>query len=83
MGEWISTLNGGEWSASRPSSFIPGEKPQYSLDRRLGGPQRLFERCEEKNLTHTAVQIPAIQPAHIAMPTNKYYYLGRQILTEI
>jgi hypothetical protein len=28
-----STLDGGEWSASRPE-----KSPQYSLDRRLGGP---------------------------------------------
>jgi len=34
-----SALDGGERSASCPSSFALRESPQYPLDRRLGGPQ--------------------------------------------
>jgi hypothetical protein len=39
-------LDGGEWSVSRY-----GKKPQYPLDRRLGGPQELVwtQRLEEKS----------------------------------
>jgi hypothetical protein len=34
-----STLDGGEWSASRPGRALPQRKdPRYPLDRRLGGP---------------------------------------------
>jgi hypothetical protein len=36
----ISALDGGEWSASRPSRALPrGKDPRYPLYRRLGGPQ--------------------------------------------
>jgi hypothetical protein len=35
-----SALDGGEWSASRPSRALPrGKDPWYPLNRRLGGPQ--------------------------------------------
>jgi hypothetical protein len=34
-----STLHVGEWSASRPGRFTPGESPRYPLDGRLCGPQ--------------------------------------------
>jgi len=32
-------IEGGEKSASRPGRFLPTEKTQYPLYRRLGGPQ--------------------------------------------
>jgi hypothetical protein len=35
---FISALDAGEWSASRPVRFTTGEKPPTPLDRRLGGP---------------------------------------------
>jgi hypothetical protein len=36
MGEWIYALVGGEWSASRPGRFTPGERAsRYPLDRTL------------------------------------------------
>jgi len=36
----VSALDGGEWLASRPSRFNPrGNRPQYTLDRSLGGSQ--------------------------------------------
>ena len=34
-----TALEGGEWSASRPGSTLTLRKTQYSLYRRLGGPQ--------------------------------------------
>jgi hypothetical protein len=35
-----STLDEGQWSASRPGRALPtGKGPRYPLDRRLGGPQ--------------------------------------------
>jgi hypothetical protein len=41
--------DGGEWSASCPSHFIPWVKsPQYPLDRRLGGPQSWFGHGKRK-----------------------------------
>jgi hypothetical protein len=57
-GEWVdvqiriflnSTLAGGEWSASSPGRFTPGERaPQYPLDRRFGdhkaGPDDMEKR---------------------------------------
>jgi hypothetical protein len=37
---FTSALDGVEWIASCPSSFLPRIKsPQYALDRKLGGPQ--------------------------------------------
>jgi hypothetical protein len=37
----ISTLDGGEWSASRPGRFTSEEGvAQYPLDRRIGAPSR-------------------------------------------
>jgi hypothetical protein len=32
----ISTLDGGEWSASRICRFTFGDKPHYPLNKRLG-----------------------------------------------
>jgi len=59
LGEWrcsftnslTSALDRGEWSASHPSYFTPGERaPWYPLDRKLGGPQSRSGRGgEEKN----------------------------------
>jgi len=35
-----SAVDGGEWSASRPSCFTSkGKSPSYPFGRRLGGPQ--------------------------------------------
>jgi hypothetical protein len=64
-------LDGGEWSASCPSPFTPGERgPHYPLDRRLGGPRaglnvvakrRIFAPCQELNPSHPACSIITIQ----------------------
>jgi hypothetical protein len=57
LGEWkyssthslTSTLDGGEWSASRPGRFTPkGKKPWYPMDRRLSGSQIRSGRGGEK-----------------------------------
>jgi hypothetical protein len=44
--------------------FYPQRKsPQYSLDRRLGGPQNGSGRCgEEKHLAPAGNPTPAVQP---------------------
>jgi len=60
-----SALDGGEWSASRPSGFTPqGSSPCYPVDRRLGGLQSQSGRGdEEKNsqllpkLKHSIIQL--------------------------
>jgi hypothetical protein len=41
-----STLDGREWSASRPDRFTPGESSGYPMDRTLFGPQSRSGRCE-------------------------------------
>jgi hypothetical protein len=54
-----SALTRGEWSASRPGRYTSGERSQYPLDKRLGGPQsRCGRREEEKILGPTRTQTP-------------------------
>jgi len=49
----IFALDGGEWSTSRHSHFIPGKEHQYPLNRRLGGPWGPSEHFgEDKNPLH-------------------------------
>jgi hypothetical protein len=46
-----SALIRGEWSASRCGrSYYLGKNPQYTLNRRLGGPQSRFGQCEEEKI---------------------------------
>jgi hypothetical protein len=61
----ISALVGGEWSASSPDCFIPGDKtPRYPWDMRLGGPQsRSGRHEEEKNPGPTGNRTPTPQPS--------------------
>jgi hypothetical protein len=55
-----STLVGGEWSASRPGCFSPGERAWYSLHTILGGAQNW-----RKFLTIPGLEIrPLCRPAH-------------------
>jgi hypothetical protein len=58
-----SALVGGEWSASRPCRFTPGERaPRYPFYRRLGGPQ---SRCGRHGEVPTGTQTPSplvVQP---------------------
>ena len=49
-----------EWSAASPGCTLPSEKTQYSLYRRLGGPQGRSERAE--NLVTTGIWSPTVQP---------------------
>jgi hypothetical protein len=57
-------LDGGEWSASRPSSYTPrGNRPRCPLGRRLDEPQRRSGRCwVEKNLAPAGKRTPTVQP---------------------
>jgi hypothetical protein len=51
-----------------PAALPPGKAPRYSLDRRLGGPQSRFERCEgDKNLV-----LPGIEPG----PSTREKYIS-------
>jgi hypothetical protein len=65
-----SALEGGEWSASRPSSLTPRERDrQYPLDRRLGGPQsRSGHGGEEKN-PHA---VPGLEPPITLLVAQRY-----------
>jgi hypothetical protein len=48
-------VGGGEWSASRPCSFIlKWKSSQQPLDKRLDGPQSRSERFRESNLGRAA-----------------------------
>jgi hypothetical protein len=53
--------------ASRSSRFNPEESRWYQLNRRLGWPQTLSERCgKEKNL----LPLPGIEPLFLGCPTH-------------
>jgi hypothetical protein len=41
-------IDGDEWSTSSPGRFAPVKEPQYQLNRRLFGLQKLSERFREK-----------------------------------
>jgi hypothetical protein len=55
-----------EWSASRPGRFTSGERTPlpYTLNARLGGPQKQSGRgSEEKNIPASAEnRTPVVQP---------------------
>jgi hypothetical protein len=65
IGEWwySSTIGRGEWSASRPCRFIPGESPRNPLGRRMG---RSRSRCrrygEKKNRVPAGNRTASVQP---------------------
>jgi hypothetical protein len=64
MGEWrySSTILDRGTSFTPRSLYPHGKNPRYPLDRRLGGPQSRFGRCEvRKNLLPPAAnQIPVV-----------------------
>jgi hypothetical protein len=66
-----SSLDGAEWSASRPCRFTLREKsPQYPLHRRLGGPQSRSarygeERREEKRRDETRREVTPTEPSQL------------------
>ena len=49
-----TALEGGEWSAKRPSRTLPSWKTRYPFYRRLGGPQGRSGRAE--NLVPTGIR---------------------------
>jgi len=61
-----STLDGGQWSASRPAALPPGKVPWYPLDRRLGGPQSRSGRGGEEN----SQPPPGIEPQNPDRPAR-------------
>jgi hypothetical protein len=72
-----AALEGGEWSAARPSRTLRSEKTRYPFYRRLGGPYGRTGLAE--NLVPTGIRSRTVQtivshytdcaPAH----TNKVY----------
>ena len=56
-----ATLEGGEWSAARPSSSLPPGNIRYPFYRRLSGPQGRSGRAE--NLFPTRIRSRTVQPA--------------------
>jgi len=55
-----STLDGGEWSDSRPGSFTPGKYlPGYRLNKSLGGSQN---RCGRGGEEKDSLPLPGIEP---------------------
>jgi len=49
--------NGGEWSASRPGRFTPGNERKYSLDRKVGGPQSRSGRGGDNKSSQPPLEI--------------------------
>jgi hypothetical protein len=69
----ILALDGGEWSASRPGHFTPGERAPNPLDWWLGGPQNRSGRCiVEKNIS----PLPEIEPRPSNPSLYRLSYLG-------
>jgi hypothetical protein len=63
---FTSALDGGEWSASRPCLFIPGETGP-GINWRLSGPQSRFGRYGEE-LAPAGNRTPIFQP--VSIPTE-------------
>jgi len=55
-----AALEGGEWSAARPSRTLPPGKTRYLFYKRLGGPQGRSGRAE--NLVPTGIRPRTAQP---------------------
>jgi hypothetical protein len=67
-----SVLDGGEWSASRPSCFTPGKDTPYPLDRKLGGPQSWYGHCGLKKISSPFQESNPDRPA--SSPTLNYVH---------
>jgi hypothetical protein len=61
-------LGGGVWSVSRPGRFIPAEKPQYPLARRLGGPHDLSGRYGEGEKS-------LVLNRNRTQPSSRYFFM--------
>jgi hypothetical protein len=72
-----STVDEGDWSASRFGRFTPQEKsPRYPLDRRLGGPRsRTGSYGEEKNL----LPLLGIEPRLLGRPARSLVVIQTQL----
>ena len=55
-----AALEGGEWSAARPSRTLPPGKTRYPFYRKRGGPQGRSGRAE--NLVPTGIRSRTFQP---------------------
>jgi hypothetical protein len=53
---------------------------QYPLDGRMGGPQNLFSRCEEKNLP---VSNPTTAIQSMRLKHNGFYYVTGCCILEV
>ena len=62
-----AALEGGEWSAARPSPTLPPGKIWYPFYRRLGGPQGRSGWTE--NLVPTGIRSRTVQHL-VAIPTE-------------
>jgi hypothetical protein len=71
----ISSLDGREWSASRPGRALsPGKGPRYPLDRRLGAPHsRSVQRLEEKSFASAGDRTSFARLAVISIDFNLLY----------
>ena len=69
----MSALGGDEWSSSRPGRFTAGKEPRYTLNCRLGGPQRRSGRFWEER--KTVVDIGELKDREL--PENARFYFLR------
>jgi hypothetical protein len=77
MGEWTSTGAGSEWSTSRPCLLTPGQKTQYPLDRRLGGPKSRLNVVEKRKfLTLRKLELRPLCRAARSQSLYRLSYLG-------
>ena len=68
-----AALEGGEWSAARPSRTLPPLKTHYPLYKRLSGPQG--RSGEAENLVPTGIRSRTVQLAHTHTHIHIYIYI--------
>ena len=64
-----AALEGGEWTATRPSWTLPPGKTQYPLYRRLGGPQGRSGQVRKISPSLVSISGPS-SPWPVAIPTE-------------
>ena len=69
-----AALEGGEWSAARPSRTLPPGKTRYPFGRRLGEPQGRSGRAE--NLVPTRIRSRTVQPVAQSLYRLSYEIFG-------
>ena len=60
-----AALEGGEWSAARPTRTLSPVKTRYSFYRRLGGPQGRSGRAEN-------LAVPGFDPRTVQPVVSRY-----------